>query len=126
MEQETLPEKRVEGKPTRSFWSGKGQFLLILFPYAVVESEFLLRLWTLIGSQVPSYYYVLNAIAFEACLIVSAVALWRCLRVLQAVEEVIPNHKNIAWQITALVMMLLLALMQFSSFSQAYDKIKPR
>jgi len=126
MEQERLPENREEGKPTRSFGNGKGQFVLILFLYAVVEYVFLLRIWTLIGSQVPFYDYVLNAIAFEACLIASAVALWRCLRVLQNAEVVIPNHKNIAWKITVLVMMLLLALMQFSSFSQAYDKIKPR
>jgi len=123
MEQETLPKKFEEGKPTRSFWSGKVEFVLILFLYAVVEYVFLLRILTLIGSQVPFYYYLLNAIAFEACLIASAIVLWRCLRVLQTAEEVIPKPKNIAWQITVLAMMLLLALMQFSSFSQAYDKV---
>ncbi|MGA3347143.1 MAG: hypothetical protein ABSC76_20030, partial [Terracidiphilus sp.] len=78
------------------------------------------------GSQVPFYDYLLNAIAFEAGLIFSAVALWRCLRVLQTAEEAIPNFQKLAEQITILVMMLLLSLMQFSSFTQAYDKIKPR
>jgi hypothetical protein len=124
MEQEEPPKKLEGGKSTRSFWSGKGEFLLILFLYAVVEWVFILRILTLIGSQVPYYYYLLNAIAFEACLVASAFALWRCLRVLESAEEVILNRKNLAWQITVLVMMLLLALMQFSSFSRFYDKIK--
>lgn len=126
MRQEALPGKSVEEESTRSSGRGKGQFALILFLYAVVEWVFLLQLLSLTRSQVPYYYYLLNALAFEACLIASAIVLWRCLRVLQTDEEVIPKPKNIAWQITVLVMMLLLALMQFSSFSRFYDKISPR
>ncbi|MGA3347202.1 MAG: hypothetical protein ABSC76_20335 [Terracidiphilus sp.] len=126
MEQETLPEKREEGKPTRSFGNSKALFFSILFLYAIVDWEFLFRLWTLIGSQLHFYDYLFNAIAFEACLVASAVELWRCLRVLQAAEEVTLNTKDIVRQITILVVMLLLSLMQLSSFTQAYDKIKPR
>jgi hypothetical protein len=120
MELEALPKKRAEGKQLES---GRSQFVLILFLYAVVECVFLLRLWALIGKQVPFRYYSLNAIAFEACLIASVIVLWRCLRALQAADEVIPKSKNLARQVTVLVMMLLLALMQFASFSQTYDRI---
>jgi hypothetical protein len=40
-------------------------------------------------------------------------------------EEAMKNHKEIMSGITVLVAMLLLALMQFSSFTQAHDKTKP-
>jgi len=125
MEQEALPEKHVEARPANSFWSYEGLFLFILFPYAVLEYVFLLHLWPLIHSQIPFYFYLLNALAFEACLIASAIMLWRCLRVLKNAKEVTPDYKDLAWRMTVLVLMLLLALMQLSSFSRFYDKIKP-
>jgi hypothetical protein len=125
MEQEALPKKLTEGKPTKTFGSSYIQFVFILFFYAIVELEFLHRLWALIGSQLPYYYYLPNAIAFEACFISSVILLWLCLRISQTREEMTPNLKNIAEQITILVVMLLLSLTQFSSFTQAYDKIKP-
>jgi hypothetical protein len=84
---------------------------------------FLQRLWALIDKHAP-LDYLLNGLAFEACFIVSALSLWRCLHWTQTGEEAMRNYRDIRLQVTGLIMMLLLSLMQFSSFTQAYDKIR--
>jgi hypothetical protein len=91
--------------------------------YAIVEFVFLQMLWELIGKHAP-YHYILNGIAFQLCFIVSAISLWRCLRLARTGEEAMRNFKRISSQVTIIVAMLLLSLMQFSSFTQAYDKVR--
>jgi hypothetical protein len=108
---------------TNTQWDSKTLFGLTLFFYAILELEFLDRLWVLIEKHAP-VDYALNGIAFEACFIASAFSLWRCLRLVQTGEEAMQNYKEIMWRVTVVVIMLLLSLMQFSSFTQAYDKIR--
>jgi hypothetical protein len=110
--------------PTDTQLNSKMLFGLTLFFFAILELEFFRRLWALIGKHAP-IDYIFNGLAFETCLVVSAISLWRCLRMTKTGEDAMRNYKDIMWRVTVLAMSLLLALMQFSSFTEAYDKIRP-
>jgi hypothetical protein len=125
MKSDNPVQNQEQGSQTDSHFNNKTSFGLTLFFYALLELVFLQMLWALIGSHAP-YEYVVNSIAFEACFIASAFSLWRCLRLTRTGEEAMRNYKDIMQQVTIVVIMLLLSLMQFSSFTQAYDKIRPR
>ncbi|MGA9669699.1 MAG: hypothetical protein WBQ94_10840 [Terracidiphilus sp.] len=124
MEHDESVNNQEQSTPTDTHLNSKTLFGLTLVFYAILELEFLRRLWSLIGKHAPLDYAV-NGVAFEACFIASAFSLWRCLHLARAGEEAMRNYKKIMSEVTVLVMMLLLSLMQFSSFTQAYDKIRP-
>jgi len=112
--------------PASSFFGGRTWFVFLLILYAFVELEFLLKLWILMQSNVLPFDYLLNAVAFELCFLVSLIALWQCLWPSQAEKQAAQSWKNLPTQIFVLAAMLLLALMHFSRITELYDKAKLR
>lgn len=110
---------------TKSSEASEGWTLLgVLFIYAIVEAEFLHRLWVLVHSH-SRLDYLSNAVAFQACFIGSAFMFRRCLRIWAAREEATGKAADFYSRMTAMVIMLLLSLMQFSSLTSFYYKVKP-
>lgn len=121
---EVAPEKQQE-QPATSLLAGKARFVLLLVPYAVIDLIFSLRFSTLMAHHASSGYLV-DGLAFEACFLTSLVPLWMCLVPKKTDNQGVRARKNLPNQVCFLVLMLLLALMQFSSVSQAYDKLSAR
>ncbi len=110
---------------TDSLLAGKARFVVLLLPYAVIDLVFAVRLSALMASHAASGY-LFDAIAFEACFLTSLVPLWMCLVPRKIENQEVRSRKNLPNQVCFLVIMLFLALMQFSSLTQAYDRIQAR
>ncbi|MGH9564049.1 MAG: hypothetical protein ACRD3S_21560 [Terracidiphilus sp.] len=118
------PDKQQD-QPTASTLAGKARFVLLLLPYAVVDLVFFVRFSALIASHTASDYLV-SGVAFEACFLTSLVPLWMCLVPQTTENQEIRYRKNLPNQVCFLVIMLFLALMEFASITQAYDKFRAR
>jgi len=118
-----MTDKHEQKTHRAQSWTPAQTFGIPLFLYFIVEIEFLVRLSTLIGKHAPPDY-LFNAVAFQVCFVASGFGLWRILRLVRSGEEAMQNYKRIVEQITILVIMLTLSLMQFSSFTQEFDKIR--
>lgn len=121
---EVAPEKQQE-QPASSLLAGKARFFLLLVPYAVIDLIFAVRFSSLIAGHAVSGH-LFDGIAFEACLLTSLVPLWMCLVPKRVENQEVRVRKNLPNQVCFLVIMLFLAMMQFSSVTQAYDKLSAR
>jgi high-affinity K+ transport system ATPase subunit B len=120
---EVVNDKKKE-KSTDPILAGKSRFFLLLVPYAVIDLIFAVRLSALMASHAAASDYVVSALAFEACFLTSLIPLWMCLVPVKMEDQEIRARKNLPTQVCFLVLMLLLTLMQFSSLTQAYDRLK--
>ncbi len=119
---EVANDKKQE-QSTDFLLAGKARFVALLAPYAVIDLMFSVRLSALMASHAASGY-LFDALAFEACFLTSLIPLWMCLVPQKMENQEVRSRKNLPNQVCFLVIMLFLALMQFSSVTQAYDKIK--
>ncbi|MGB0062801.1 MAG: hypothetical protein WBP85_00010 [Terracidiphilus sp.] len=125
MESVEVSNDKKQEQSTDSRLAGKARFVVLLIPYAVIDLEFSLRLWALITSHAASGY-LFDGLAFEACFLTSLIPLWKCLVPLKAENHEVRIRKNLPNQVCFLVIMLFLAMVEFSSLTQAYDKLKSR
>ena len=121
---EVVNDKKQE-KSTDTLLAGKARFVVLLVPYAVINLMFAVRLSALMASHAASSH-LFDAIAFEACFLTSLVPLWMCLVPQKLENQEVRSRKNLPNQVCFLVIMLFLALMQFSSITQAYDRIQAK
>ena len=103
---------------------------IVYFLFGVLELVFLIRLWPFITSseQLSAHdfiSYITSGVAFQVCLVAAARLFWRCTRILSLESESTPDRHVLLAQIAGITMMLLLSAMMFSSFTIAYDKLKP-
>lgn len=125
MESVEVPNDKKVEQPTSSLLAGRARFVLLLVPYAVINLVFALRLSALMASHTVSGY-LFDAIAFEACFLASLIPLWMCLVPKKTGNQEVRIRKNLPNQVCFLVIMLLLAMMQFSSVTQVYDRLRAR
>jgi hypothetical protein len=125
MNPDQLASVQISNKSVKSSWAAHGWFGFILILYAMVEVVFLLKLQILI-SGTARLDFVLYACAFQVCFLASLFSFRRCLRIHSDAGEASKSGMGFAPQISILVMMLLLSIMMFSSFTSAYDKVKPQ
>lgn len=93
---------------------------IVAFSFLVIEADFIRRLVLLFLAHAHSYY-VLNAIAFQTCMVV-AFGYWRRLRKPLALQNEPKLLDQFAHNVSVMVMMLLLSMMQFVSFVTAFDR----
>ena|SRR5579859_5413821 len=103
---------------------------VVFFLYALLELVFLIKVISLLTrsanlSGVDNLLCISSGLAFQISLATSALSLRRCVKNLSIEEHAALNRKALVTQFNGTVMFLLLAIMMFSNFTTAYDKLKP-